>query len=283
MSQKRTKEEIIQHKKSAIRKLNALLEGYIASNEPAFFKKTDLLSYWLEQYTKYIQQEHDFDPKRLKSYKRGDIVKLNFGFNVGSEYGGLHYAVVINNDNPHSSPVLTVVPLTSLKTAEDQIHPDDVFLGNEIYKALKIKYDTLEQSLEIEKNNILTHKRDLISIRQFVRDKLDKLSASSSSSPDLNTELNETENYIDIMDKMLDELREELKKNIYDQQQLDKIGSEIAQMKSGSIALVTQITTVSKMRIYDPKNARGVLDGIRLSSVAMEKINNSMKKFFIHE
>lgn len=283
MSQKRTKEEIIQHKKSAIRKLNALLEEYITSDDPALLKKTDLLSYWLEQYTKYIQQENKFEPKYLKSYKRGDIVKLNFGFNVGSEYGGLHYAIVINNNNPHSSPVLTVIPLTSLKTSEDQIHPDDVFLGNEIYKALKIKYDTLEQSLELEKKNILAHKRDLNSIRQFIRDKLNKLSDFPSDSLDLDTELTETEKHITIMDGMLDELREELEKNTYDQQQLDKIGSEIAQMRSGSVALVTQITTVSKMRIYDPKNARGVLDGIRLSSVAMEKINNSIKKFFIHE
>ena len=53
--------------------------------------------------------------KKSIAYKRGDIVKLNFGFNIGSEYGGLHYAIVINNKNPHSSSVVTVIPLTSQK------------------------------------------------------------------------------------------------------------------------------------------------------------------------
>lgn len=51
----------------------------------------------------------------IYSYKRGNIVKLNFGFNIGSEYGGLHYGVVLDNHNAQSSPVITVIPLTSVK------------------------------------------------------------------------------------------------------------------------------------------------------------------------
>ena len=34
---------------------------------------------------------------------------------------------------------------------------------------------------------------------------------------------------------------------------IGKINLELKQMKHGSIALVNQITTISKMRIYDPK------------------------------
>ena len=47
------------------------------------------------------------------------------------------------------------------------------------------------------------------------------------------------------------------------------------------IALIDQITTVSKMRIYDPRNARGVLSGIRLSPDALDKINEKLKELFI--
>ncbi len=32
----------------------------------------------------------------LRRYKRGEIVKVHLGFNVGSEEGGLHYAVVLD-------------------------------------------------------------------------------------------------------------------------------------------------------------------------------------------
>ena len=43
MSKEKTKEEIIAHKKNAIRKLNALLESYISSEKEILLKKTDLI------------------------------------------------------------------------------------------------------------------------------------------------------------------------------------------------------------------------------------------------
>ena len=52
----------------------------------------------------------------LRRYKRGEIVKVHLGFNVGSEEGGLHYAVVLDKNNAKSSPVITIIPLTSVKT-----------------------------------------------------------------------------------------------------------------------------------------------------------------------
>ena len=42
--------------------------------------------------------------------------------------------------------------------------------------------------------------------------------------------------------------------------------NEIKNMKKGSIALVNQITTISKIRIYDPKRNDDVLSKIRLSN-----------------
>lgn len=138
MSKAKTKEDVITHKTAAIDKLNTFLDTLIESDDKSKLKKADLLSYWIEQYASYIETENDFEPAKLKSYKRGDIIKVNFGFNVGSEYGGLHYAIVINNSNPHNSSVITVVPLTSIKS-EEKVHDDDVLLGNEIYKSLKMK------------------------------------------------------------------------------------------------------------------------------------------------
>ncbi len=63
--------------------------------------------------------------------------------------------------------------------------------------------------------------------------------------------------------------------------QLKKIGTEISRMKEGSIALVDQITTISKMRIYDPRNAKGVLSGVRLSPEALDKINDKLKELYV--
>lgn len=61
---------------------------------------------------------------------------------------------------------------------------------------------------------------------------------------------------------------------------IEKICNELNQMKTGTVALVNQITTISKQRIYDPKHDFDILAGIQLSSNSMEKIYEKIKKLY---
>lgn len=85
---------------------------------------------WLKNQNQYLVWEENFSPIRLKKYKRGEIVLANFGFNVGAEFGGMHYAAVVKKDSK-SNPILNVVPLSSLEENETEkdLHADVVFLG----------------------------------------------------------------------------------------------------------------------------------------------------------
>ena len=65
MSKEMTAEEVIQHKKRAIKKLNTLLEQYISSDNKVLLKKTNLISYWLESFYMYISFEDSFEPDKL--------------------------------------------------------------------------------------------------------------------------------------------------------------------------------------------------------------------------
>lgn len=100
------------HKEIALNQLNLLLTYHIENNN---LKKANLLSYWFEDFAKYNLNEKSFNPKLLKKYKRGSIIKANLGFNVGNEEGGLHYCIVLDKSNALSSGTLTVIPLTSTK------------------------------------------------------------------------------------------------------------------------------------------------------------------------
>ena len=100
------------HKKLALNQLDSLLTYHIENNN---LKKANLLSYWFEDFAKYNLAEENFNPKLLKKYKRGSVVKANLGFNIGNEEGGLHYCVVLDKSNALSSGTLTVIPLTSIK------------------------------------------------------------------------------------------------------------------------------------------------------------------------
>ena len=115
MSAPITKEDVIKNKKESRKCINKMLEWFINDPTEKHLKKANLISYWLKDYVKMIGFEETFNPTKNIAYKRGNIVKVNFGFNVGAEYGGLHYGVVLDNHNAHNSPVVTVVPLTSMK------------------------------------------------------------------------------------------------------------------------------------------------------------------------
>ena len=95
------------------------------------YKQQHIINDWMVTWSKYIAFENTFDPRRLIYYKRGDIVLAHFGYNVGNELGGVHYAVVVESDNNLTSGIVTVVPLSSLEDgrAEDDLHKSEVYLG----------------------------------------------------------------------------------------------------------------------------------------------------------
>ena len=260
MSKIFTKEEVILHKKQAIKKINNLLEMYINSPNEKYLKKANLLSYWLENFSDYIKDEINFDPQKLISYKRGDVVKLNFGFNVGSEHGGLHYAIVLDNNNLHSSPVVTVVPLSS--GTADTTYPRDVFLGQELYIKLNAKNKSL---LENAKKKYLDNHRILLAL-------------DSSFKESMNTNTTTDTNNIRKVILELEEQAESINRDIV---MLEKYSKEISRMKQGSIAMMEQITTISKMRIYVPTKYTDTLFGISFSAEAMEKINAQLMNLYL--
>lgn len=93
-------------------------------------KRGSIFIDWLETQNKYLKWEKTFDPSYLRAYKRAEIVLAHFGFNVGAEYGGMHYAVVVKNSSKNN-PNVNIVPLTSLKDDETEkdLHKDRLFLG----------------------------------------------------------------------------------------------------------------------------------------------------------
>ena len=219
----------VTHKQIALNQLDSLLTYHIENTN---FKKANLLSYWFEDFAKYNLAEETFNPKLLKKYKRGSIIKANLGFNVGNEEGGLHYCIVIDKSNALSSGTLTVIPLTSIKENK-KYNSTSLNLGNEIYLNFKKICDNMSQKFSTEYEDIW------------------KLPA------------------------------EKVKKFNLDFKYMKKVEKEISKMKKGSIALVSQITTISKQRIYDPKNSSDILANLRVSNNTLDLIDSKIKELFI--
>lgn len=131
------KSEAITHKDSALKRLDISFNKHIEASE---YKKSNILAYWIKDFSCYHDNEKSFNSASLKYFKRGDIVKVNLGFNVGNELGGLHYCVVINNNDNIYSNTLNVIPLSSAK--EDKIYNTTtcINLGDELYTSLCEKF-----------------------------------------------------------------------------------------------------------------------------------------------
>ncbi len=250
MEENEIKTKIIQNKNEAISILDKYLDNCLLSDKK-HIKKANLLSYWLKDYTKYIELEESFNSSLLKEYSRGDVIKVNLGFNVGNEEGGLHYCIVLDKKNAKSYSTLTVVPLTSLKETSKK-NSTSVFLGNELHNAILNKVQNILNS--IDKENAINYQKKV----------------------ERNLDANR------VVEKITVEERQALKDFNEKYPLIEKILEEVRQMKKGSIALINQITTISKQRIYNPKKDLDILSGVKISDEKMKLIDEKIKKLFIN-
>jgi len=253
---RKNKAKLIKFKDDNLKRLDALITLGIESSSDSDYKKSALLSYWLNDFNNYLAWEPEFVPAKLKRYERGDVIKVNLGFNVGNEQGGMHYAVVLDNNNALNSGTITIIPLSSKKKGK-AIHSLDVDLGNDIYQKIKLKLSNTDKAL----NERIKESTQLIEM-------LAKLSNTDEVDAITFNEVYET------CKEQLNDAKKQLSS-------IKKLEKEIDRMKIGSIAVVSQITTVSKLRIYDPRNEGGVLSGIKLSPANLDLLNEKIKELFL--
>ena len=98
-------------------------------------------------------------------------------------------------------------------------------------------------------------------------------------STNIERENNKLNNLLNELDK-LDNIPEDFSKAILKQMRyLEKLGNEINKLKIDSIALITQITTISKQRIYDDI----ILRKVRLSANSLNVIDKKINYYFTNQ
>ncbi len=145
------KSEALMHKDNSLKRLDTSFLKHIELQE---YKKSNLLAYWIKDFAQYHDEEKTFSPASLKHFKRGDVVKVNLGFNIGKELGGLHYCVVINSNDNANSGTLNVIPLSSIKENKIYNSTTCVDLGDELYSLLIKKYNAQMSITQSEFNNL---------------------------------------------------------------------------------------------------------------------------------
>lgn len=165
--------EFAQFRRSILKKYHRFIKDKIVKN----YKKAAIFVYWLNDYIEYLKAEETFNPSMNITYKRGQIIFVNFGYRIGNELGGNHYAIVIDVKNSRHSKTVTVVPLKSRKDKETKYSSIyHVPLGSQVKdllyaKASTIMNDNFDKVLTASQNieNINLSKKDINNIKRNQR------------------------------------------------------------------------------------------------------------------
>lgn len=144
--------------------MNVLKESFFKRT----FKEFYILQTWLITWAKYLLKETTFNPIQLPHYKQGDIIRVDFGWRIGSELGGIHYAIVLEKNNHPKNPMIFIVPISSYKLGW-RVHFNDVDLGQCIGD--KCSYAVLSQMGSYSKMRILEERV----YRQLPKDQLSQI------------------------------------------------------------------------------------------------------------
>ena len=75
--------------------------------------KFNFLPNWLDKESNLFLEEVNHCKKSYYSFKRGALIFVDFGINIGSELSNRHWAVVLNKNDSPKSRNLTVLPISS--------------------------------------------------------------------------------------------------------------------------------------------------------------------------
>lgn len=75
--------------------------------------KFNKLDEWLEKGSNIFNHETKIINNNYPNFKRGQIIKVDFGINIGAELSHTHFAIVLNDDDTNSNDNITVMPITS--------------------------------------------------------------------------------------------------------------------------------------------------------------------------
>ncbi len=115
------------------------------------FKKLDD---WLEKESNIFYNETKKKKNTYWKYSYGQLIKVDFGINIGTELSNTHFAIVLNKDDTEYTDNLTVLPLTS-KQGYKRVNLGDLIKNiSSLAKYQKITYGAIPQITTISKKRI---------------------------------------------------------------------------------------------------------------------------------
>ncbi|HFN2847606.1 TPA: type II toxin-antitoxin system PemK/MazF family toxin, partial [Enterococcus faecium] len=258
------KEEI----EAACNQANVRFIGEALSGYP----KYKYLHNWLQSKSFYLNKERCMPNKNYRVYKRGTIVYVDFGVNVGYELSGNHFAIVLNNKDNSKNGVVCVVPISSKKKS------NYVSVGK-ILEVASIKQfisqaDKLKEKLRIiillSLNRGIIDESDLNSFIKDIEAKGEKLSVE---------EVEKRAVKHNLVCETREQVIKEIKSLSEDMVKYQKVFNCYKKYTQESYVMPLNIQTISKNRIrrinkFDPSG------NMKAPGNVLNEVDESLKKYF---
>lgn len=255
-------------------------EHYVLNRSNSGFKtifdsghfKFRYLPDWLDIKSELFKKEIRIIESRSKrhfdSYRRGTIVSIEFGVNVGSEMSGRHFGIVITKNDNDYNPIVQVIPLTSKKKK------DYISIAKEVFENSVELLDTHSQSMLDEMSRI---KLNLDELNEETAPLLALLDYPENNKNNfLNEEL---EKLLNKSVKKVKTLEKSFEKYQRDREMLEKIIQKYSVYSKDSYLCTKNLTTISKERIikinrYDPSGT------VKVSNETLDVIDQSLVSLY---
>lgn len=260
----------------------------------------DNVSYW------YTREDKETLPSRYYHYDRGSIIRVDFGVNMGSEFCGLHFAIVLDKNDISSKKTLTVIPLTSknkngrfslgkeifnqttnilnqqineLKKETRLINQKTINLEDKTKLLAQKLKNIILKSTDESKKDIINKEFEEVTNKGIITDTLNNIIISGKYNE---IEINRLKNEIKDNSEDINQLKNEIKDNKNEIQSLLRVINIYSRYNKNTYARLSDITTISKLRIrkinkYDPSGR------IKLNSQQMALISDKLMDLYINK
>lgn len=240
--------ELIQQKLNTIRQVT-----------PSKFNKLDK---WLKYYLDMIIHEESNIEKRIPNIRRGQILYVDFGYNILSEFRYKHYCVAINN-SPRNNPKVTVIPITSKN------HPHQLALNYELAERLE------DIIVNRERSNFWKPFRTIypeLEMRGF-KALAPAIGTYDTVYPNCTEFIEKAKTYLTQEDIELHNILNQILLSLHE---FNRFYKSSPSLQKSSYLRIEDVTTISKARIITPRYTSHPLYQLRLSNSTLDLIDNEI-------
>lgn len=229
---------------------------------------------WLNIYLSAAKNENFSKPyeQKIPNITRGQILAVNFGYGIQSEFRNFHYCVALHN-SPKKTPKVTVVPITSKK------HPHQIDIGYEMADNLETLIRNKERSTFWIPYRALERQCQNITGLSFGTP---AIGCYSTVYPNCTAHIKRLKDEFAALPKDLVTIDAEsiLNKILSNLESFKKFLDDSPKLLKHSYLRVDDITTISKARIKFPKYTHHPLYKLKLTTKTLNKLDQEIIRRF---